>query len=80
LLVSAPRHHAATQFRCYDAPMTTPDPAEAKRAAYLRDARAQGTLQRLARQSPMRFRDYLIVAGGALAVIAIPLILLSFFL
>jgi hypothetical protein len=28
--------------------MTTPDPAEAKRAAYLREARAQGTLQRLA--------------------------------
>ncbi len=28
---------------------------------------------------PMRLRNYLIVAGGALALIAIPLIVISFF-
>lgn len=29
---------------------------------------------------PMRMRDYLIVAGGAVALIGIPLIVISFFL
>ncbi|MGE8247275.1 MAG: hypothetical protein ACN6RA_14770 [Stenotrophomonas maltophilia] len=29
---------------------------------------------------PMRMRDYLIVAGGAIALIGIPLIVISFFL
>lgn len=36
-------------------------------------------LRRSEARNPMRFRDYLIVIGGAIALIAIPLILISFF-
>ncbi|GEM_PF-6815217 len=36
--------------------------------------------ERLRKSNPMRMRDYLIVAGGAVALIGIPLILISFFL
>ena len=34
----------------------------------------------LAARHPMRMRDYLIVVGGAAALIGIPLIVISFFL
>lgn len=55
------------------------DHEEQKRIDYARRSKVEATLQRLGREKPMRIRDYLILAGGAVAIVAIPLIFLSFF-
>lgn len=58
----------------WDKHETTPE-AE----ALLRRARVQNTLDRLERERPMRFRDYLVLGIAASSIITIPLIILSFF-
>jgi len=57
----------------------TNDHDEAKRVAYAQRSKVEATIERLCRDSPMRKRDYLVLAGGAVAIIGIPLVLLSFF-
>ncbi|MCO7494699.1 hypothetical protein [Stenotrophomonas maltophilia] len=52
-------------------------PVSAEAKAMVAKAEAHATLERLERKNPMRFRDYLIVAFGALGIIALPLLLLS---
>lgn len=56
--------------------MATPDPIEQKRIAYLREAKAQATLDRLERENPTRWYHYLKFGWYTVAVIGLPLSIL----